>query len=311
MPTQRRFRFGGGVLAAPSRAAWVACAQKAEAQGYDIVGVADHFDPGWFSPMVALMAAADATTRLRVTPYVLDNDFRHPALVAREAATMDVLSDGRFELGIGAGWSGPDYEQTGIPFDPPSVRVDRLIESVHIIKRFFTDDVVTFHGRHYTINELVSAPKVVQRPFPPLMIAGSGRRMLSFAAREATIVGLLMSTTGSQLHLADSSTAATHQRLQWIKEAAGERFESLEINTTVFSVVVTDRGRDAADDLARAWGCTPEQVLESIHVLVGSVDHICEQLHLWRESFGISYLGIPGEDQMDAFAPVVARLAGQ
>jgi probable F420-dependent oxidoreductase len=297
-------------LAVPSRAEWIRLVQKAEDQGYDVVVVADHFEASWFPPLTALMAAADATTRLRVAPYVLDNDFRHPAVLAREAATLDLLSDGRFELGIGAGWAGSDYEQTGISFDPPKVRVERLIEAVHVIKRFFVDDTVTFHGQHYTVNALVGAPKPVQRPYPPIMIAGSGRRMLSFAAREANIVGLLMSSAESNLHLADGSTAATYQRLQWIKAAAGERFETLEINTTVFDVVVTDQGQHAADELARAWGCTPEQVLDSIHVLVGSIDHICEKIQMWREEFGISYLAVPGEEQMDAFAPIVARLAG-
>ena len=309
MATQRRFRFGGGVMAVPSRAEWIRLIQKAEDQGYDIVAVADHFGPDWFPPFTALMAAADATTRLRVGTYVLDNDFRHPALLAREAATLDLLSEGRFELGIGAGWLRSDYKQTGISFDPAKVRVERLIEAVHIIKRSFVDDKVTFHGEHYSVHELVGAPQSVQQPSPPIMIGGSGRRMLSFAAREANIVGLLMNTTASNA-LADTSTASTHQRLEWIQAAAGEQFDALELNTLVFNVVVTNQGHQAAEQLAKAWGSTPDDVLDSIHILVGSVDHICEKIHRWREEFGISYLAIPGEEQMTAFAPIIARLAG-
>jgi probable F420-dependent oxidoreductase len=310
MAPQRLFRFGASVSAVPSRAAWIHQVQKVEAQGYATLLLPDHFEAHWFPPLTALMAAADATTQLRVGTFVLDNDYRHPAVLAREAATLDLLSEGRFELGIGAGWLEPDYQQSGIPFDLPGVRVSRVEEALHILKRFFTEDYVTFHGRHYTLNNLVSAPKPVQRPHPPLLIAGAGRRMLSLAAREADIVGLLVKTAGSRVNLADGSAAATEQRIEWIKAAAGDRFSALELNTLVYNVVVTDNGRRVADELAVAWGCTPEQLLDTIYVLVGSIEHISEQIQMWRERFGVSYIAIPGEENIETLAPVVARLAG-
>ena len=162
MPDQRSFRFGAGVLAVSTRTAWFEQARKVEAQGYATLLLADHFDAHWFPPFTALMAAATATTTLRVGTIVLANDLRNPAVLAREAATLDLLSDGRFECGIGAGWALSDYTQTGIPFAPAGTRVGRLEEAVQIVKRFFTDDQVTFEGRHYTVGRLVGAPRPVQ-----------------------------------------------------------------------------------------------------------------------------------------------------
>ena len=310
MSVARPFRFGGGAMAVPSRAAWVEQARKVEAQGYAIFLLPDHFVPQWFPPLTALMSVADATTTLRVGTIVLANDLRNPAVLAREAATLDLLSDGRFECGIGAGWAASDYEQAGIRFDPPAVRVGRLGEAVKIIKQFFAGDEVTFQGAHYTISGLVPTPQPVQRPRPPIMIAGAGQRMLTLAAQEADIIGLLFRTADSRMDIADGSTAATERRIRWIRAAAGDRFDTLELNTLVFHVVVTDNRQRVAEELAQAWGCSPEQLLDTIHVLIGSVEHIVEQVQMWRERFGISYVAVAGDENMNALAPVVARLAG-
>lgn len=308
---QRPFRFGATVFRVRSRDEWIAHARQAEERGYATFLVPDHFSRDLLAPMPALMAAADATSTLRVGSLVFANDFRHPALLASEAATVDLLSNGRFELGIGAGWMQQDYGPTGIVFDPPAVRVERLAEAVTIIKRLFGDEPVSFAGRHYNLDGLHGAPKPVQQPGPPILIAGSGRRMLSLAAREANTVGLLVGSNGVQLDLASGSAAETERRVRWVREAAGERFGSLELNTLILQAVVTDRRSQVAAELARQWGVSGEQLLDTTHFLIGSVDQIVDDLQTWRERFGISYIVVNHAEGVAALAPVVARLAGR
>jgi probable F420-dependent oxidoreductase len=272
--------------------------------------VPDHFRDH-LAPVPALVAAALATTRLRVGSLVFSNDFRHPAVLAKEAATIDVLSGGRFELGLGAGWLREEYDQTGIRFDAPGTRVARLEEAVTIIKRLLAGERVTFAGRHYTIADLEGRPTPVQRPHPPIAIGGGGRRTLSLAAREASIVGLVPRARrdGSGLDLNDLSDAATREKLEWVRAAAGERFDSLEINTLIQAVVVADQRMIAADQLAARFKVAREVVLETVYVAVGTVEEICETLRQRRERYGVSYFTVFERD-MEAFAPVVARLAG-
>ena len=306
----RPFRFG---VTAPTPTAgtdWIARARRVEQLGYSILVVPDHFRDH-LAPVPALTAAALATTRLRVGSLVFSNDFRHPAVLARDAATIDVLSGGRFELGLGAGWLREEYDQTGIPFDAPGTRIERLEEAVPIIKGLLAGERVTFAGRHYTIADLEGRPTPVQRPHPPIAIGGGGRRTLTLAAREATIVGLVPRARrdGSGLDLADLSDAATRQKLEWVRAAAGDRFDSLEINALIQAVAVTDQRTAAADQLAARFKASRDVVLETPYVLVGSVEEICATLCERRERWGISYLTVFERD-MEAFAPVVARLAG-
>jgi len=272
--------------------------------------VPDHFRDH-LAPVPALVAAALATTRLRVGSLVFSNDFRHPAVLAKEAATIDVLSGGRFELGLGAGWLREEYDQTGIRFDAPGTRVERLEEAVTIIKRLLAGERVTFAGRHYTIADLEGRPTPVQRPHPPIAIGGGGRRTLSLAAREASIVGLVPRARrdGSGLDLNDLSDAATREKLEWVRAAAGERFDSLEINTLIQAVVVADQRMAAADQLASRFKVAREVVLETVYVALGTIEEICETLRQRRERYGVSYLTVFERD-MEAFAPVVERLAG-
>ena len=306
----RPFRFG---VTAPTPTAgtdWIARARRVEQLGYSILVVPDHFRDH-LAPVPALTAAALATTRLRVGSLVFSNDFRHPAVLARDAATIDVLSGGRFELGLGAGWLREEYDQTGIPFDAPGTRIERLEEAVPIIKGLLAGERVTFAGRHYTIADLEGRPTPVQRPHPPIAIGGGGRRTLTLAAREATIVGLVPRARrdGSGLDLADLSDAATRQKLEWVRAAAGDGFDSLEINALIQAVAVTDQRTAAADQLAARFKASRDVVLETPYVLVGSVEEICATLCERRERWGISYLTVFERD-MEAFAPVVARLAG-
>ena len=289
---------------------WRDLACTAEDLGFSTLLLPDHFGRQW-SPLLALQAAAHATRSLRVGTIVLDNDFRHPALLAKDAATLDVLTDGRFELGLGAGWMAADYQWTGIPFDPPATRVARLEESVKIIKGLFADGAVTFQGQHYSITDLEGFPKPVQKPRLPIMIAGSRTRMLSLAAREADIVGIEdhrsadRATGSATLHAANAA-----EQVAIVRAAAGDRFDQLELNVFAARVEVTDDPLSAADALAEHFRTTRQDVLGSASFLIGSVDSIEETLEQRRAELGISYVMV-FDRVMDAFAPVVARLAGK
>ena len=308
--TVRPFRFG---VTAPTPSAgtdWAERARRVEQLGYATLVVPDHFRDH-LAPVPALTAAALATTRLRVGSLVFSNDFRHPAVLAKDAATIDVLSAGRFELGLGAGWLRAEYDQAGIPFEAPGTRVGRLEEAVTIIKGLLAGERVTFAGRHYTIADLEGRPTPVQRPHPPIAIGGGGRRILTLAAREASIVGLVPRARrdGSGLDLTDLSDAATREKLAWVRAAAGDRFDLLELNALIQAVVVSERRTAAADDLASRFKVARDVVLETVYVLLGTVEQICETLRQRRERYGISYVTVFERD-MEAFAPVVARLAG-
>ena len=306
----RPFRFGVTAPTPSGGTNWAERARRIEQLGYSMLVVPDHFRDH-LAPVPALVAAALATTRLRVGSLVFSNDFRHPAVLAKEAATIDVLSGGRFELGLGGGWLRAEYDQAGIPFDAPGTRIERLEEAVTIIKGLLAGERVTFAGRHYTIADLEGRPTPVQRPHPPIAIGGGGRRTLSLAAREASIVGLVPRARrdGSGLDLSDLSDAATREKLEWVRSAAGERFDSLEINALIQAVVVADQRMTAADQLASRFKVAREVVLGTVYVAVGTIDEICETLRQRRERHGISYLTVFERD-MEAFAPVVARLAG-
>ena len=306
----RPFRFGVTAPTPSGGTDWAERARRVEQLGYSMLVVPDHFRDH-LAPVPALVAAALATTRLRVGSLVFSNDFRHPAVLAKEAATIDVLSGGRFELGLGGGWLRAEYDQAGIRFDAPGTRIERLEEAVTIIKGLLAGERVTFAGRHYTIADLEGRPTPVQRPHPPIAIGGGGRRTLTLAAREASIVGLVPRARrdGSGLDLSDLSAAATREKLEWVRSAAGERFDSLEINALIQAVVVADQRMTAADQLASRFKVAREVVLETVYVAVGTIEEICETLRQRRERHGISYLTVFERD-MEAFAPVVERLAG-
>jgi probable F420-dependent oxidoreductase len=312
MNKQHPFRFGLNA-SAPSREAWIDTAQKAEALGYDTLLVSDHLEEG-LAPLAAMVAAADATTTLRVGSYVFGNDFRHPVYLAKEAATIDLLSDGRFDLGLGTGWDRNDYEMSGIPLDRPGVRVSRLTEAVQIIKGFFAGTPFTFAGKYYTVRGLEGNPKPTQHPHPPLMLGGGGRRMLSLAAREADIVSVNAKTTAEgQLDFSSITAEAADQKMEWVQQAAGTRFDDLTLNILVPIVAVTDKRDQAAAQILRAYNIPAntlnvEQVLESPSALIGTVDQIVEDLQARRERYGFSYIVVW---PMEQFAPVVERLAGR
>lgn len=311
MAPQRPFRFAAQLSGARSRAEWAELARKAEDLGYSTLSVPDHFGDQ-LSPVPALMAAADATSRLRIGTLVLDNDFRHPVVLAKEAATLDLLSDGRLELGIGAGWMHTDYETSGIPHDPPSVRIARLAEAIEVIKGLWGPGPFSFVGTHYQVSGLDGLPKPVQQPRPPILVGGGARRMLSLAARHADIVGVnfdLRAGAVTPEAIATGTAAAVDEKIAWIREAAGERFGDLELHVTVFVASVTDDPRGLAETMAPAVGLSPDDALEVPFFVAGSIDGIIETLQARRERWGFSYIAFSG-GSMEEMAPVVARLAG-
>jgi len=309
--TPRPFRFGVTVPIVVSGPAWAEHARRIEQLGYSILQMPDHFREQ-LAPVSALTAAALATTRLRIGSLVFSNDFRHPVVLAKEAATLDVLYGGRFELGLGSGWLREEYDQAGIPFDAPGTRIERMAETVTIVKGLLAGEPVHFTGRHYTIAGLRGTPTPVQRPHPPLVIGVGGQRLLSLAAREASIVSLVPRARrdGGGLDRGDFGEAAFRQKIEWVRAAAGDRFAGLELHTLIQAVVVTDRRTEAAQPFATRFRMDREAVLESPYVLIGSIDEICAALESRRERHGISSVTVFDRD-LEAFAPVVARLTGR
>jgi probable F420-dependent oxidoreductase len=312
----RPVRFG--VLAeqaqTPGQLLDTAC--RAEAAGCSTLLIRDHLVEGPFihqlAPLAALAAVASATTRLRVGTLVLCNDFRHPAVLAKELATLDVLSGGRLEAGLGAGFLSRDYEAGGIRFDPPGDRVGRLEESLQVLKGLFRPGPLTYRGRHYRLDRLDGFPKPVQRPHPPLHVAAAQPRMLAIAGREADIVNLQGVSTAGGVMSEDPAGRSPHavaEKVERIRAAAGARFEQIELST-VATLMVTDRPRQAAEELARArgWGASAEQVLAMPAVLAGPIDHLVELIHERRRTFGLSYL-ILSDASLDAATPLLERLA--
>jgi probable F420-dependent oxidoreductase len=312
MAHPRSFRFGVQLARAAAGPEWAELARKAEDLGYSTLFVPDHFGDQ-LAPVAALMAAADATTRLRVGSLVLDNDYRHPVIAAKEAATIDLLSGGRLELGIGAGWMASDYEQSGIALDPASVRVDRLEEALDVLDGLFGPGSFNFEGKHYRVAGLDGLPKPVQRPRPPLLIGGGGRRVLTLAARRADIVGVNPSIRSGRVDAAAARNGApdvTDQKLGWVREAAGPRYDDIEINVLVFACVVTDDRASVIETMAPLFSVSPEEVADHPHAWVGTVEEICDDLVARRERWDVSYLVVQGAEAMEAAAPIVARLAG-
>jgi probable F420-dependent oxidoreductase len=308
----RPFRFGVNPHGAPTASAWRDLARKAEDLGYAALYVPDHVNPQ-LAPTAALVAAAGATTTLRLGVQVMNNDMRHPVVAAKEVASLDVLSDGRAEWGMGAGWHPTDYEGLGAPMDPARVRVERLAEAIGVMRSLFGGDPVDHAGAHYAVRLAAGTPRPRQRPHPPLLVGAAHRRMLQLAGREADTVSISPawdSRTFAGRPPSIDVEASLARQVGWVRDAAGERADALELSVTVMPARVTDRPLEAATEVAPHVGLTPEQALASPHVLVGPVDALCEELAARRERVGISHVVVP-PGAIDAFAPVVARLAGR
>ena len=305
------FRFGVVAETTAGGDEWRALSCRVEAVGCSNFLVSDHFG-AQLAMIPALAAAADATDHVRVGAHVACNDYRHPVTYAKELATLDLLSGGRTDWGIGAGWLAAEYEKAGLTFDPAPVRVSRCIEAVAVMKGLFADDPFTFSGDHYRVNDLDGMPKPIQRPHPPLLIGAAGRRMLSFAAREADVIGVAPSISARRVGDAPARQTveqAVDEQLTWIRAAAGTRVDALELNMVAFPAVVTNTPTATAENVAPHIGLTPDEVMRSPHVWIGSVDTICERLEHHRERWGVSYWAIPA-GALPAMTPVIERLRG-
>ncbi len=318
----RPFRFAVQSFSATSGKQWRERARRAEALGYSALHLADHIlGPGpaltkanhpiqELAAVPAMMSAADATTTLKVGCRVFCIDYQHPAVLAKQAATIDLLSDGRLEFGLGAGWVAAEYEALNIALDPPGKRIARLAETVGAMRALFSGEEVNLEGANIRLAGFAGAPK---RPMPPLMIGGGGKRVLSLAAREADIVSLnfnnragIIGPDGVQSGGAD----ATAEKIGWIKAAAGARFPAIELEIGAYFTFVLPAGAEQiAAGIGKAMGLSAADMLRHPHGLFGSVDAVCDELVRRREQYGISYITV-GDNALEAFAPVVARLAG-
>jgi probable F420-dependent oxidoreductase len=314
----RPFRFAAGVPSTATRAKFVDAVREVEALGYSSLMLSDHL-VDQFAPISALSVAAAVTSTLRLGTFVFNNDLRHPVVLAQELATLDRLSDGRLEIGIGAGWNKPEYEGAGIPYDPGTVRIDRLAEAVTIMKGLFADGPVDFEGRFYRVKGFEDLPRPLQRPHPPFFIGGGSPKLLRFAAQNAQIVGIAPRVRpDGTADVMGCTLAGSEKKIAIIREAAGARFDQLEINTypslSALSAKVTDQARPVAREIAgqirrrNGIDLSEEDILESPHVFIGSVEGLVEKFQMLRERLGISHIYV-GDEYQD-FAPVVEHLTG-
>jgi probable F420-dependent oxidoreductase len=311
----RPFRFLAVVSTPVDGRTLAELARRAEATGFSALVVPDHLIDQ-MAPVPTMAYVAAATEWLRIGSFVINNDLRHPAVLAHDLATLDVLSGGRLEIGIGAGWNVPEYTETGLSFDPVGTRVGRLAEAITVLKGCFGEEPFSFRGEHYELDGYDGRPKPVQRPHPPLMIGGGGRRVLALAGREADIVSFAPRTLPGQVRDPRSITlAATEEKVGWVRQAAGERFAELELNVYPSGVapLLTDRARQEAEALADRFReqsgleISAGEVLESPHFYVGTVDSLVDKLRSLRERLGISSFMVGEVGELD---PVVERLAG-
>jgi probable F420-dependent oxidoreductase len=306
------FTFGVQMGSAGSAAEWRDKARKLEDLGYSTLYMPDHFIDTALAPIPAMAMALAHTTTLRVCALVLANDYKHPAIVAKEIATMDVLSDGRADLGIGAGWMQVDYDALGIPYDAAGVRVSRLEEALAVVKGCWGSERFSYQGEHYTITDYDAIPKPVQQPRPRILVGGGAPRVLRLAGREADIVGInpnlrAGAITADSVHT--SLAAETTKKIGWVREGAGDRFDDIELQIRYFLCNITDDRQKLAEVVAPGFGITPEDVLESGVALVGTVEEMVDVLRQRREQWGVNNV-VVGDDMLDKFAPVVAALAG-
>ena len=305
----RQFRFGVEMMGPFPGMTWADSVRELEETGYSTLFVPDHFDEG-YGPIAAMATAATASTTLRLATAVLAADFRHPAVLARELASIDALSAGRLEVGLGAGYQENDYRVAGLPMAEPRVRVGRLFEQVRILKGLFQsgEDPVTFTGEHYAVDDLILQPRPHHPSGPPILLAGGGKRMLRFAAEHADIIGVNpRMPTSAQRDPGDALPEAIDEKFSWIRESAGERLTELEFHAWVRYAHRTDHGAAAVADLAGTFNAGAAAIRQSPLVLIGTVAEIAERLHERRERWGYSYFTIQQERARE-FAPVIAAL---
>ena len=309
MASKRPFKFGAKATKAATGKEWADLARQAEDLGYVSLQIDDHFG-GQLSPIPACMAAAAVTSRLQVGTLVAGNDFRNPVVLAKEASTIDLLSDGRFILGIGAGWLKGDYAIAGIQQDDAHTRIERMGEAIDIFRGVWSAAPFSFSGEHYQIAEVTGYPKPVSDI--PILVGGGGRQVLTLAAQKADIVGINPKIVGRTINPRSMATAAADvvdEKLSWVREGAGDRYEQIELQLQVFVTVVTDDPMAVAEKLAPNFGLPPEVVLAAPYFQIGPLEKIKDDLVELRDRWDISYIAFQ-QDATQAVAPLVSQLAG-
>jgi probable F420-dependent oxidoreductase len=307
----RPFRFGVVTSNAPDGTTWRERARRAEGLGFSTLVMPDHFQEQW-APIVGLTIAVEATTSLKVGAMVFDNDYRHPVVLAKEIATLDLATEGRVEFGLGAGWLRTDYESSGIAYDRPGIRIDRMAEGLAVMKALWSSpEPVKYEGAHYRVNGAVGTPRPYTAPHPPVCIGGGGRRVLSIAACEADIVTINATLTAGEVGAEAAATAtpaAFDEKIEWVREAAGDRMADIELQCHCPVTMVVPNREEVAAAMAPAFGLDPADALDVPLALVGTTDQLCDTLLERRDRYGFTYWIVP--DAMEAFGPVVARLTG-
>lgn len=329
MSDHNPFRFSLQSFNTDSPANWRALITKTEDLGYSTFFLADHFlsagpaldatyhPPQLLAAVPAIAMALEQTTTLRVGCRVFCNDYRHPVILAKEAATMDYLSGGRLEFGIGAGWIKNEYDAVNLPFDEFPERFERFAEFVHGYKAFMSGEPLEIAGDFIKWSGFSGTPSPAQSPYPPLMIGGGSKKILTFAGQEADIVSLNFNNRAGMLGpdgMNSGLASATAKKVDWIKSGAGDRFKNIELEIGAYNTIVTDHPGPTAAAIGDALGMSAEDILSHPHCLIGSIDYICDELQRRREAYGISYVAVldDGENNMaETFAPVVARLSGK
>lgn len=288
-----------------------ATARRAEELGFWSVTLPDHFDDQP-APLIGLTAVAAATSTIRILPLVLSNDYREPVVLAKELATLDAISGGRLEYGLGAGWLKSDYDFAGITNDSPGTRIRRLAETVGILRPLLRGERVDVDGEFYSVHGELAQPHPVQQNGVPLMLAGGKEKMLTLAGATAEIVGINPSLAAGVIDERagrDVTAERTDQKLAWVRDAAGARFDSIILQTRIHLAMISEDREAVANELAPLFGISAQDALDSPHALVGSVDQIVDEVQRWRDRWGFSYVSIDAESIED-FAPVVEALDG-
>jgi probable F420-dependent oxidoreductase len=322
----RPMRFGL-IASANNASELVELGREADLAGYSTIALNDHFN-STVAPLLGLQAIATATSNVRLSTAVLNQDLRHPAVLAKELATLDVLSGGRLEVGLGAGWVHADYAQSGISFDDASKRIARLRETIEILKSLFSTRACTFAGEHFTITELEGTPATIQPGGPPIMIGGGGAKILSMAARHADIIQVLGASfgTGGAVvgDLSSFRVDAFAERVEWISAAAGDRFADIELSLMLVFAAITDDAEAAARGFLDFLSATVSRyggevgdvdvrlqtLLDSPVVAIGTLDEICDKLRMLRDTLGFTYFVMPYGARPADFSPIVQRLTG-
>lgn len=311
MPHPRRFRFAVQLNEPFPGRTWADTAQEVEQLGYSTIFLPDHLDEG-HGPIAVMAACAAVTSVINVGVLVLDCDFRHPAFLAKELATIDHIAEGRLEAGIGAGWKTTDYERSGLTMDRPGVRVSRMMEHAAVLRGLWADGPFSFEGEHYTITELEGLPAPYTPGGPKLLVGGGAPRLLRWAGANADIVGVNASIHSGEIDQAAAEDALSEridEKVGWLKEGAGDRFDDIEVNAWLAAAELTDDPA-VTEMVAAFFGTDPAALRSSPLALIGTPDEVAEMLEERRDRWGYSYHCLPG-DKAAAFAPVVAELTGR